>query len=98
MLRLTEVEIVSELAKIEFKCSVTCNLTGVPPKGVRGEHLAKIKDCDLKFQVWSNNTIQKEKHCTHPEQNNYYYNDMARRDGQIIAHAYSLKKGNYSFR
>ena len=97
VLQSPEVEVDSELAKLVFNCSVTCNLTGVPPKISKGEHLAKIQDCNLFFQVWSNNTVQEEVNCTHPK-GRYGYGHEKKRDGEIIKHVYPLKKGTYSFR
>ncbi|KAJ7337224.1 hypothetical protein OS493_010081 [Desmophyllum pertusum] len=61
-------EVESELAMILFNCSITCNLTGVTPKVARGEHLAKIQDCNLIFQVFdANNTNKDQMNCTRPK-------------------------------
>lgn len=87
----------SELAKIAFNCSITCNLTGVSPKASPGEHLAQIQDCNLVFQVWSNSTIVDELNCTRPR-GRYVYRHETKRDGRVARHVYPLKKGRYSFR
>ena len=88
----------SELAKIVFNCSITCNMTGVSPKQARGEHLAKIQDCNLIFQVLDvNDTVVDSVNCTNPK-GSYSYRHDTKRDGRIIAHLYKLKKGTYSFR
>lgn len=88
----------SELAKIVFNCSITCNLTGVAPKVGRGEHLAKIQDCNLIFQVLDvNDTVVEQVNCTRPK-GKYTYRHDTKRDGQVMNHVHSLKKGNYSFR
>ena len=92
-----EVEIVSELGKIMFICSVTCNLTGVAPKGTPGEHLSKINDCNLIFQVLHNDTLREEVNCTYPR-GGYQYRHEWNRDGRIMTHILPLKKGRYSFR
>ena len=92
-----EVEIVSELGKVMFNCSVTCNLTGVAPKGTPGEHLSKINDCNLIFQVLQNDTLWEEVNCTYPR-GRYQYRHEWNRDGRIMTHILPLKKGRYSFR
>ena len=92
-----EVEIVSELGKIMFNCSVTCNLTGVAPKGTPGEHLSKIKDCNLIFGVFHNHVLREEVNCTYPR-GGYQYRHEWNRDGRIMTHILPLKKGRYSFR
>ena len=91
-------EMGSELARIVFNCSVTCNLTGVSPKLGPGEHLAKIQDCNLIFQVLDvNGTVVEQVNCTRPK-GQYSFMHDTKRDGRIINHVHSLKKGRYSFR
>ncbi|XP_068687640.1 endosome/lysosome-associated apoptosis and autophagy regulator family member 2-like isoform X1 [Montipora foliosa] len=98
VLQSPKVEVVSEwLGQIMFNCSVTCNLTGVPRKAVRGEHLAQTKDCNLEFQVWNNGSLQEQMNCTLPK-GRYVYGHETKRDGQIMTHVVPLKKGNYTFR
>ena len=80
-----------------FNCSITCNMTGVEPRRSPIEHLAKIQDCNLVFQVWSNNTIVDQVNCTKPK-GMYSYRHEAYRYGRIMRHVYPLKKGRYSFR
>ena len=97
VLQSPEVEVDSELARITFNCFVICNLTGAPQR-VSREHLAKISDCNLIFQVWlSNGTIQEQLNCTHPK-GTYSYGHERRRDGRKMVHVYRLKKGKYFFR
>lgn len=96
-LQSSEFTLDSELAKIAFNCSITCNVTGVSQKSMPGEHLANIQDCNLVFQVWSNNTIVDELNCTRPK-GGYVYRHENRRDGRVIRHVYPLKKGRFSFR
>ena len=97
VLQSPKVEVVSLLGQIMFNCSVTCNLTGVPHKAVRGENLAQKKDCNLEFQVWSNGSLQEQMNCTLPK-GRYVYGHEKKRDGQIMTHVVPLKKGNYTFR
>lgn len=92
-----EVEIVSELGKIMFNCSVTCNLTGVAPKGTPGEHLSKINDCNLIFRVFRNEVLSEEVNCSYPR-GGYQYRHEKNRDGRIMKHILPLEKGRYSFR
>ena len=96
-LQSSEFTLDSELAKIAFNCSITCNVTGVSQKSMPGEHLANIQDCNLVFQVWSNNTIVDELNCTRPKEG-YVYRHENRRDGRVIRHVHPLKKGRFSFR
>ena len=94
-------EMGSELARIVFNCSVTCNLTGVAPKTASGEHLAKIQDCNLIFQVLDvNGTVVEQVNCIHPKGSYPFrrFRHDNKRDGQIMNHVHSLKKGRYSFR